>query len=251
MREVDLAARVVRVLARMRGMAAPVAGVAWDDATAAGCSSRDEVEFALDDYSAAFVAIDPALAGGRAAARPAGRRFALGICSNWPLAVTIDRVRRGGRLGRPSERGRRLAAGRRDQAGPADLPGGRGRARDPAGGRSSTSATTGRPMSSARGGPAGGSPGSEAGRATRRCRPASRRRPRARSHPRPADRPGGRALDVALNRSRLTRRMPAADAGHDAGPTARLRRDGSPRPDDQPRPVRAGRARLGPGRASS
>ena len=91
MREVDLEARVVRVLARMRGMAPPAADVAWDDAAAARLSSRDEVEAALDDYSAAFVArIPPSPEIGPLLGRLAAR-YVLGICSNWPLAITIDR----------------------------------------------------------------------------------------------------------------------------------------------------------------
>jgi FMN hydrolase / 5-amino-6-(5-phospho-D-ribitylamino)uracil phosphatase len=91
MREVDLDVRVVRVLARMRGMTPPPPGVAWDDAAAARLSTSEEVEAALDDYSAAFVAlIPPSAEVGPLLARLAGR-YVLGICSNWPLAVTIDR----------------------------------------------------------------------------------------------------------------------------------------------------------------
>ena len=91
MREVDLEVRVVRVLARMRGMAPPAPGAAWNDAAAARLSSREEVEAALDDYSAAFVAlIPPSPEIGPLLSRLAGR-YVLGICSNWPLAITIDR----------------------------------------------------------------------------------------------------------------------------------------------------------------
>jgi FMN hydrolase / 5-amino-6-(5-phospho-D-ribitylamino)uracil phosphatase len=91
MREVDLETRIVRVLARMRGMASPAPDVGWDDAAATRLSSREEVEAALDDYSAAFVAlIPPSPEIGPLLARLAGR-YVLGICSNWPLAITIDR----------------------------------------------------------------------------------------------------------------------------------------------------------------
>ena len=55
MREVDVAQRVVRVLARMRGMAAPSRAGRWDDVGAARLSTPDEVEAALADYSHAFV----------------------------------------------------------------------------------------------------------------------------------------------------------------------------------------------------
>ncbi len=91
MREVDLAQRTVRVLARMRGMPAPDQTTPWDDVAAARSSTQDEVDFALETYTAAFVAaIPPPPEVGPLLERLAGR-FVLGICSNWPLAATIDR----------------------------------------------------------------------------------------------------------------------------------------------------------------
>lgn len=91
MREVDLGQRTVRVLARMRGMAPPDPVTPWDDAAAAAWSTRDEVEFALEAYSAAFVAtIPPPGEVGPLLGRLAAGHV-LGICSNWPLAATIDR----------------------------------------------------------------------------------------------------------------------------------------------------------------
>lgn len=91
LREVDLAQRTARVLARMRGMAAPDRSTPWDDAAAAGRSAPEEVAFALEAYSRAFVATiqpPPEVVGllDRLAAR-----FVLGIASNWPLAAIIDR----------------------------------------------------------------------------------------------------------------------------------------------------------------
>ena len=90
-REVDLSVRLRRVLARLRGMPVPGPAASWDDAAAGARSTPDEVAVGLDVYSAAFVAgmppdpaIEPLLA------RLAGR-YRLGILSNWPLAVTIDR----------------------------------------------------------------------------------------------------------------------------------------------------------------
>jgi HAD superfamily hydrolase (TIGR01509 family) len=91
MREVDLESRVIRVLARMRGMAPPAPDVPWDDVEAARLSSRVEVQAALDDYSAAFVALIPPSPGVGPLLARLGGRYVLGICSNWPLAVTIDR----------------------------------------------------------------------------------------------------------------------------------------------------------------
>ena len=54
-REVDLAERVVRILARLRGMEPPPADRRWDDADAARRSSPEEVAWAVEVYSRAFV----------------------------------------------------------------------------------------------------------------------------------------------------------------------------------------------------
>lgn len=90
-REVDLQQRVIRVLARLRGMAVPGPGEPWDDTAAAAWSDPDELAFAIDSYSRAFVdAMPPPPSVG-----PLLRRLAtehrLAVLSNWPLAVTIDR----------------------------------------------------------------------------------------------------------------------------------------------------------------
>ena len=90
-RETDLAVRLRRVLARLRGMAPPVPGERWDDAGAAARSTADEIDLGVDVYSRAFgEAIPPDPAVGALLARLAGR-YRLGILSNWPLAATIDR----------------------------------------------------------------------------------------------------------------------------------------------------------------
>lgn len=90
-REVDLAVRVTRVLARLRGMAPPAPDVPWDDAEAATRSHPDEVAGVLDVYVDAFVEalppppfVEPML--GRLAAR-----HRLAILSNWPLGPALDR----------------------------------------------------------------------------------------------------------------------------------------------------------------
>jgi len=90
-REVDLAERFVRVLARLRGLPAPAPDARWDQSTAARWSDPEEIAWAVDAYSRAFVvglpapeAVGPML--GRLAAR-----YRLAIVSNWPLAATIDR----------------------------------------------------------------------------------------------------------------------------------------------------------------
>ena len=90
-RETDLAVRLRRVLARLRGMAAPAAEETWDDAAAAGWSTTAEIDLGIDIYSRAFVAgLPPDPAVGAMLARLAPR-YRLGILSNWPLAATIDR----------------------------------------------------------------------------------------------------------------------------------------------------------------
>jgi HAD superfamily hydrolase (TIGR01509 family) len=91
-REVDLAERLVRVFARLRGMPPPGTDESWDDARAADLSGPAEVEATIAAYSRAFVDGLPPAPGvdgllGRLAA--GGRRLA--ILSNWPLAATIDR----------------------------------------------------------------------------------------------------------------------------------------------------------------
>src|SRR5262249_51830679 len=52
-REVDLSERIVRVLARLRGMAPPAPDLRWDDAAAAAYSDPAEVAWAVEVYSRA------------------------------------------------------------------------------------------------------------------------------------------------------------------------------------------------------
>jgi FMN phosphatase YigB (HAD superfamily) len=91
MREVDLEQRLIRVLARLRGMPPPGHAQHWDDDVAAGLSSPAERQSAIDAYGRAFVELVPVPPEvgpllGRLAAR-----FRLGILSNWPLASIVDR----------------------------------------------------------------------------------------------------------------------------------------------------------------
>jgi HAD superfamily hydrolase (TIGR01509 family) len=90
-REVDLEQRFARVLARLRGLAAPAADVPWDDAEAARRSDPGERRWAVDAYSRAFVAaIPPAPEVEPVLARLAAAGHRLAILSNWPLATTLD-----------------------------------------------------------------------------------------------------------------------------------------------------------------
>ncbi len=90
-REVDLPKRLVRVLARLRGMPAPPADEPWDDARAGRLSSADDVAWGVDVYSEAFVAELPPPPGVAPVLEALATRHRLGVLSNWPLAATIDR----------------------------------------------------------------------------------------------------------------------------------------------------------------
>ncbi len=91
-REPDLRARVVRVLARQRGMAPPPDAEPWDDAAAARLVESAEVEAVVDAYSGAFIArMTPVADADAVLARLAGDGFSLAVLSNWPLADTIER----------------------------------------------------------------------------------------------------------------------------------------------------------------
>lgn len=90
-REVDLGERIVRVLARLRGLVPPPADVRWDDAAAALLSAPEEVAWTMDVYSRAFVDALPPPPGTTAFLGRLAARYRLAILSNWPLATTIDR----------------------------------------------------------------------------------------------------------------------------------------------------------------
>ena len=90
-REVDMAQRIVRILARLRGMAAPGTAARWDDAAAAGHSNAAEVAWAIDVYSRAFVDALPQAPGAGDLIERLARDRMVAVLSNWPLAATIDR----------------------------------------------------------------------------------------------------------------------------------------------------------------
>ncbi|MBP1704641.1 MAG: family hydrolase [Chloroflexi bacterium] len=90
-RELDLDVRMVRILARLRGMEPPPDALPWDDAVAAARSDPAEIDWAVGVYSDVFVArLPPDPAVSPLLARLA-RRHVLAVLSNWPLASTIDR----------------------------------------------------------------------------------------------------------------------------------------------------------------
>ena len=90
-REVDLADRFVRVLARLRGMPPPSDDVPWDQPAAASRSQPDEIDWAVGVYSAAFVRVMPPDPSVEQTLASLARHATLAILSNWPLAATIDR----------------------------------------------------------------------------------------------------------------------------------------------------------------
>ena len=92
LREVDIAQRAVRVLARTRGMEPPPPEVRWDDAAAAARVEQGEVDEVVGAYSAAFVQrMTPVADAAATLERLSSRGFTLAILSNWPLGLTIDR----------------------------------------------------------------------------------------------------------------------------------------------------------------
>lgn len=92
LREADIYQRAIRVLARLRGMAAPAHDLRWDDGVAAALVAPEEVDGVVEAYGAAFLErMTPVADAGSTLERLAGRGFVLGILSNWPLALTIDR----------------------------------------------------------------------------------------------------------------------------------------------------------------
>jgi HAD superfamily hydrolase (TIGR01509 family) len=91
-REVDIRERVIRIIARQRGMAAPPEASAWDDAAAARLVEPSEVEAVVDAYSWAFVDRMPPVGDADAVLEQLSEAgFTLGVLSNWPLAETIER----------------------------------------------------------------------------------------------------------------------------------------------------------------
>jgi HAD superfamily hydrolase (TIGR01509 family) len=90
-REVDLAERLVRVFARLRGMAPPDERERWDQEEAARRSDPADVDWGVDAYSRAFVNGLPPEPGVADLLARLARDRDLAILSNWPLAATIDR----------------------------------------------------------------------------------------------------------------------------------------------------------------
>ena len=90
-READMDVRVARVLARLRGSAAPPAGERWGDAAAGEYSEPFEVANILDAYADAFVRNVPVPPAIGPMLERLARDRPLALVSNWPLALSVDR----------------------------------------------------------------------------------------------------------------------------------------------------------------
>jgi HAD superfamily hydrolase (TIGR01509 family) len=93
LREVDLHERLGHVLAALRGARIPrTDDEPWDEADAASRSDPQEVDWAVEAYSEAFIATMAPLPDAETTLRDAhARGFRLGVLSNWPYAPTIER----------------------------------------------------------------------------------------------------------------------------------------------------------------
>lgn len=90
-READMDVRLIRVLARLRGMPVPPDGVRWEDAALRGSSEPAEVEAILNAYADAFVGNTPVPPAVGPMLERLARDRRLAIISNWPLALAVDR----------------------------------------------------------------------------------------------------------------------------------------------------------------
>ena len=90
-REVDLGERFVRVLARLRGFTPPAPDERWDEDAAAAWSTPDEIAWAVDACSDAFVRLFTPRPGVRRTLEVLAGERTLAIVSNWPHARTVDR----------------------------------------------------------------------------------------------------------------------------------------------------------------
>jgi HAD superfamily hydrolase (TIGR01549 family) len=89
--EADSEVRAARVLARLRGCPAPAPDVAWESADPLGYLEPGELEAIVETYAGFFVAETPVPAGVEPMLGRLAGRFRLGIVSNWPLAIAIER----------------------------------------------------------------------------------------------------------------------------------------------------------------
>jgi putative hydrolase of the HAD superfamily len=90
-REVDLADRFVRLLARFRGMPPPAPEAPWDQVAAARLSHPAEIDWAVAAYGDAFVRLVPPPPSVGPLLERLARDRPVAILSNWPHAAVVDR----------------------------------------------------------------------------------------------------------------------------------------------------------------
>jgi HAD superfamily hydrolase (TIGR01549 family) len=90
-READIDVRVIRVMARLRGRPAPPAGERWDDAALSAYSEAGEIEAVVGTYADAFARYTPVPPEVGPMLERLARAYRLGVISNWPLSLSIDR----------------------------------------------------------------------------------------------------------------------------------------------------------------
>lgn len=90
-READMDVRARRVLAMLRGARPPADGDRWDDGRLRLLVAEDEVEAVLAAYADAFVRATPVPPLVGPMLERLASRYRLGVTSNWPLSVAIER----------------------------------------------------------------------------------------------------------------------------------------------------------------
>jgi HAD superfamily hydrolase (TIGR01549 family) len=90
--EADAEMRAARVLARLRGCPAPAADLAWGSVDPFAYLEPGELATIIETYARFFVATTPVPPGVEPMLGRLAGRFRLGILSNWPLAIAIERL---------------------------------------------------------------------------------------------------------------------------------------------------------------
>jgi HAD superfamily hydrolase (TIGR01549 family) len=89
-RDADMDVRVVRVIARLRGVPSPGPD-RWEDASIAAACEPGELSAILNAYARAFVAKTPVPRGIEPMLARLAGRYRLAVLSNWPLAIAVER----------------------------------------------------------------------------------------------------------------------------------------------------------------
>jgi FMN phosphatase YigB (HAD superfamily) len=90
-READMDVRARRVVARLRGEPPPADRKRWDDDHLRALVSDEDVGTVLDAYANAFVSVTPVPPSIEPMLDRLAARYRLGVVSNWPLALAVER----------------------------------------------------------------------------------------------------------------------------------------------------------------